>query len=461
MAGRCVSLAKSQYRVMGRHLRLISLLLLAVLTASVFVTDAHAARLKPKRHRLVHHALVLPHHGYSSIVIDAATGQVLSEDNADAPRYPASLTKMMTLYLVFQALDSGKLTLDTKLSVSKHASEQSPTKLGLRPGERIAVRDVILGMVTRSANDAAVVAAEALGGSEQHFGEMMTAQARKLGMTSTTFDNASGLPDPLNITTARDLARLSRALIRNYPKYYAYFSTPEFTFAGQRITNHNHLMSWYEGADGIKTGFISAAGFNLAASAVRDNHRLIGIVLGGPSPFARDKYMAKLLDAGFAETGTGLPEVREASAVVPAPETQQPLPPVARAAKIAQANARKTKRRHVGVDTAVASNSTPRRAMHDFDHGWAIQVGAFNRIEGAKKAAESAAELAPVQLTEAGIEISSLRNHKRSAVHRARLMGLTAAQAREACHILVKKDRDCLVLSPSDLHSASTRVAIN
>lgn len=447
---------------MGRHVRSLLLILLAVLlTASVSIRNAQAARPKAKRHHQGHHVLVLAHGGYSSIVIDAASGQVLSEDNADAQRYPASLTKMMTLYLVFQALDSGKLTLDMKLPVSQHASEQSPTKLGLRPGEQVAVRDVILGMVTRSANDAAVVAAEALGGTEEHFGQLMTEQAHRLGMTNSNFHNASGLPDPLNITTARDLSRLSRALVRNYPKYYAYFSTPEFTFAGQRVTNHNHLMSWYEGADGIKTGFISAAGFNLAASAVRDNRRLIGVVLGGPSPFARDKYMAKLLDAGFAgTTAPSLPEVREASAVAPAPETEVPVPPAAEAAKIGQATARKTKRRHVAIVTAAATPApASRKPARNEEHGWAIQVGAFNRIEGARKAAEAAAELAPVQLTDAGIEISSLKNHKRGAVHRARLMGLTAAQAHEACHILVQKDRDCLVLSPSDLHGVSTRTA--
>ncbi len=460
MAVRWVPSVKLQYRVMGRHTRSL-LLLLAALTATLWITDADAARPKRQHH---HKVLVLAHHGYSSIVIDAATGAVLSEDDADAQRYPASLTKMMTLYLVFEALDQGKLTLDTKLTVSKHAAEQSPTKLGLRPGEQIAVRDVILGMVTRSANDAAVTAAEALGGTEEHFGQMMTEHAHRLGMANTTFDNASGLPDPLNITTARDMARLSRALIRNYPRYYTYFSTAEFTFAGQRITNHNHLMSWYEGADGIKTGFISAAGFNLAASAVRDNRRLIGVVLGGPSPFARDKYMAKLLDAGFAGSAPSLPDVREASAIVPAPQIQAPTPAVAREAKIEQAQARKTKRRHVGaVQTASTTPAAPssRKAARDTDHGWAIQVGAFNRIDGARKAAESAAEMAPVQLTEAGIEISSLKSHKHSAVHRARLMGLTAAQAREACQILVRKDRDCLVLSPVELHGTSTRIAIN
>lgn len=449
MLGRSVLSTNSQYRVMGRHVRPFTIVL-AVLAASLWFTHAHAAR--PKRP----HLQIL--RGYSSIVIDAATGAVLSQSNADAERYPASLTKMMTLYLVFGALHSGKWTLDTKLPVSVHASEQSPTKLGLRPGDQISVKDVILGIVTRSANDAAVVAAEGLGGTEGNFAQLMTAQARKLGMMNTHFDNASGLPDPLNTTTARDLARLSQALIRDYPQYYGYFSTPEFTFNGQKIMNHDHLISWYQGADGIKTGFINAAGFNLATSAVRDGRRLIGVVLGGPSPYARDHYMAKLLDAGFAGTAPtpALPDIREASAVV-----KSPVAPDARAARIAQAKAKKTKRRHVGALDVAATTAVRDRVGRDEEHGWAIQVGAFNRIDGARKAAEAAAEIAPVQLTDAGIEISSMRNHKRSAVHRARLMGLTAAQAHEACHILVQKDRDCLVLSPADLHGVTTRLAIN
>ena len=446
-----------------KHVRSLLLVIIAVLTVTVWTSHADAAR--PKRHRLLETL-----RGYSTIVIDAQSGAVLSEDNADAERYPASLTKMMTLYLVFDALQSGKVTLDTKLTTSAHAAEQSPTKLGLRPGEQIAVRDVVLGMVTRSANDAAVVAAEGLGGTEEHFAQMMTDRAHRLGMTNTNFHNASGLPDPLQTTTARDISRLSRALIRDYPQYYTYFSTPEFTFAGQRITNHNHLMSWYEGADGIKTGFINAAGFNLAASAVRDGRRLIGVVLGGPSPFARDRYMAKLLDAGFAGNAPTSSDIREASAMVPAPSAPSPTPQSsaqgaranARAVKLAQAQARKTKRRSVGVETvAAATPGSFNRPTRDTDHGWAIQVGAFNRIDGARKAAEAAAELAPVQLTEAGIEISSLKSHKHSAVHRARLTGLTEAQAHDACQILAHKDKDCLVLSPADLRGRSTRMAIN
>jgi D-alanyl-D-alanine carboxypeptidase len=429
------------------------LILLVALTAGVVASPpADAARLKR------HHALVLSH-GYSSIVLDAATGAVLHEDNADAQKYPASLTKMMTLYLVFQALDTGKLTLTSRLAVSAHAANQSPTKLGLRPGETIAVRDVILGMVTRSANDAAVVAAEALGGTEEHFAELMTAQAHRLGMNATNFHNASGLPDPLQVTTARDLARLSRALIRDYPRYYGYFSTAEFTYAGQRITNHNHMMSWYEGADGIKTGFISAAGFNLAASAVRDNRRLIGVVLGGPSPVARDRYMGRLLDAAFAGTTPDLPEVREAAAApVPGGKRQKAVQ-----LAINEVKASKTKRRHSETDAVVPAGASTvalaRKGGSDEAHGWAIQVGAFNKADAARRAAQTAAKLASLSVAE--VEVSSLRHHKRSVVHRARLMGLTDEQAQNACRVLARKDRDCLVLSPTDLHGPSVRLATN
>jgi len=431
-----------------------SILILVTLIASIgWIVNADAA--KPRRH----HALVLAR-GYSSIVIDAATGAVLQEDNADAQKYPASLTKMMTLYLVFEALDSGKLTLNSRLPVSVHAANQSPTKLGLRPGETVAVRDLILGMVTRSANDAAVVAAEGIGGSEEHFAEMMTQRAHKLGMSRTMFHNASGLPDPLQMTTARDLARLSRALIRDYPKYYVYFSTPEFTYEGQRIANHNHLMSWYEGADGIKTGFISAAGFNLAASAVRDGRRLIGVVLGGPSPVARDHYMGRLLDAGFAGTAPQT-DIREASATT---RTKIVKPT---AVAMAEAKAKKSKRRPAETEIAETATAslTPvslnRKGAADEERGWAIQVGAFNKVDGARKAADAAKKLAPAQLTAANVAISSLKSHKRSAVHRARLMGLTADQAHDACGIIVKNDRDCLILSPTDLRGPSVRIATN
>lgn len=253
------------------------------------------------------------HAGYAAIVIDAATGKVLEQVNADQRNYPASLTKMMTLYFAFQALKSGRLKLDQPLPVSALAASRAPTKLGLRRGETITLRDCILGMVTKSANDAASVVAEAIGGSESHFAEMMNAQAALLGMGGTHFDNPSGLPDPRNVSTAHDLARLSMALYRDFPQYTHFFATREFTFRGHIVSGHNHLMYRYPGMDGLKTGFTDASGFNLASTAVRNGHRLFGVVLGSRTAAVRDDLMAKLLDDGF-EGRTTSPELVAAAA---------------------------------------------------------------------------------------------------------------------------------------------------
>jgi D-alanyl-D-alanine carboxypeptidase len=258
----------------------------------------------------------------AAIIMDAATGAVLYEDDADEPRYPASLTKVMTLYLLFEALDAKRITLDTRFPVSARAANQDPTKLGLRPGETIAVRDIILGLVTKSANDAAVVAAEGLAGSEPEFARQMTEKARKLGMANTTFRNASGLPDPQQKTTARDLAVLARAIIKTFPHHYHFFDTPSFSYKGITHANHNRLNNWYEGADGLKTGYIRASGFNLVTSAKRDNRRLIGVVMGGISPGSRDQEMARLLDAAFARNDNET-IIRHASAPRAKPEAKQ------------------------------------------------------------------------------------------------------------------------------------------
>src|SRR6185312_5825407 len=212
------------------------------------------------------------------------------------------MSKLMTLYLAFEALESGRITLQRTFPVSAHAESMSPTKLNLIAGQKITVEDLILSMVTLSANDSAVVLAEGLGGSEDRFGQLMTRKAHQLGMVNTNFRNSNGLPDPGQISTARDLAILCRALIRKFPQYYHYFSVREFTYNGIEHANHNHLMSRYEGMDGLKTGLTNASGFNLAASAVRGGRRLIGVVFGGISAVQRDDHMAALLDAGFAKT---------------------------------------------------------------------------------------------------------------------------------------------------------------
>jgi D-alanyl-D-alanine carboxypeptidase (penicillin-binding protein 5/6) len=236
---------------------------------------------------------------YASIVVDAKTGEVLYEQNADAHRYPASITKIMTMYLTFEALADHRLSFDDRLTISPHAAAQAPSKVGLRPGQTISVRDAMDAIAVLSANDMAVAMAEKLGGTEAHFAELMTAKARQLGMTNTQYVNANGLPDNRQLTTARDIATLSRAVLRDYPQYYAFFSTREFSYAGRTTKNHNHLLGSMPGVDGIKTGFTNASGFNLAASAVRDDRRLIAVVLGGSSTASRDLHVEDLLDAGF------------------------------------------------------------------------------------------------------------------------------------------------------------------
>jgi D-alanyl-D-alanine carboxypeptidase len=237
----------------------------------------------------------------SSIIVDGNTGQVLQASNPDALRHPASLTKIMTLYLLFERLDAGKIKLDTPLKVSEHAADQDPTKLELKPGQSIAVEDAIKGVVTRSANDAAVVIAESIAGSETEFAKLMTQKAHALGMSHTTYVNASGLPDDDQITTARDQALLGRAIQERFPRYYKYFSTRSFVFHGEAIGNHDHLLGEVDGVDGIKTGFTLASGFNLVTSLHRDGRYIVGVVLGGRSAGERDAHMRELISEHFKE----------------------------------------------------------------------------------------------------------------------------------------------------------------
>ncbi len=240
---------------------------------------------------------------YASVVIDAGSGTILSAASADEARYPASLTKMMTLYMLFDALRDRRVSLDQMVPVSPWAASMSPTKLGLTPGSAITVEQAILGLVTRSANDAAAALGEMLGGDEDRFAQMMTLRARALGMTRTTFRNASGLPDLDQVTTARDMAILARHLVQDHPSYYRYFSVPAFVFRGRTILNHQHMLETYPGADGLKTGYIRDSGYNLVTSAVHGDTRLIGVVLGAANSMERDQHMAMLLDAGFDRTG--------------------------------------------------------------------------------------------------------------------------------------------------------------
>ncbi len=287
MAGFGCHQRKQLQRWQGPGRRLWRLLLPASLVFAVLATKPGHAQIGSAR--------------YSSIVVDATSGNVLEDVNADEPRHPASLTKLMTLYLTFEALRDRRLELDQDVPVSAHAASMEPTKLGLLPGARLTVEQAILGLVTKSANDAASALGELLGGSEDRFAQMMTLRARALGMSHSTFENASGLPDPDQWSTARDLAILARHLIDDFPVYYRYFSTPSFAWHRQIIFNHDNMLRSYPGADGLKTGYTEASGHNLVTSAVRGGVRLVGVVLGAQTNGERDIHMASLLDHGFEQ----------------------------------------------------------------------------------------------------------------------------------------------------------------
>jgi D-alanyl-D-alanine carboxypeptidase len=285
-------------------LRVCALGLITFTTAILISSEsAEARRYKHRRH---HHHVVRESYSpqFSSIIVDGNSGAVLSSNNPDGIRRPASLTKIMTLYLLFERLDAGKMKLDTEMEVSEHASEQAPTKLGLKPGQTLKVEDAIKGLVTRSANDAAVVIAEAIAGDEDEFAKLMTRKARALGMSKTTYRNASGLPNDEQLTTARDQATLGRAIQDRYPRYYRYFATTVFNYRGQSIRNHNRLLGNVEGIDGIKTGYTRASGFNLVSSMRRGNRHLVGVVLGGRSGGSRDATMRNLLAENLDKAAT-------------------------------------------------------------------------------------------------------------------------------------------------------------
>jgi D-alanyl-D-alanine carboxypeptidase len=293
--------------------------LLATLTIAGGGWDQAEAR--SVRPRAIHGPNYRP--PYAAIVIDDKSGQVLHEDHADEPRHPASLTKIMTLYLLFEQIEAGTFKLDTQLPISTQAAIQNPTKMGLKANQTVKVEDAIKGLVTKSANDAAVVVAEALGGSEEEFAKLMTLKARMLGMSSTTYVNASGLPAMEQITTARDQALLGHAIQHRFPVYYQYFATPSFLWRGAEMRNHNNLLGNVRGVDGIKTGYTEASGYNLVCSVRRDDRHIVAVVLGGTSNAARDTRMRQLIEANItlASTQRTAPIVVEGKELDSAPVT--------------------------------------------------------------------------------------------------------------------------------------------
>ena len=390
---------------------------------------------------------------YASIVVDAKTGEVLYASRADSPRYPASITKVMTLYLAFEALASGKIQLDDPVLFSPRAAAQSPTKLGIRAGDSITVSEAMQGMVTRSANDAAVALAEKLGGTEQRFATLMTLRAQELGMVNSHFANASGLPDSRQITTARDIAILSRAVMRDYPQYYRLFSTKDFQFRGQSIRNHNGLLYRMDGVDGLKTGFTNASGFNLAVSAVRDNRRLIAVVMGGPTTATRDKIAEGLLLTGFdvmtrrahGEQITVAQNFFEPPALAAAPTPSMTQGDSDAGMRIVMASStpptRTSKIQIVEPKTVPKLNGKEKAQAGG---RWTVQVGTFNNRSDARE------QLAIVE-KKYGKHFDDARAlaEKDDGKFRARFAGMSEADAKDACKALKAKKQPCLVMAPS------------
>lgn len=354
------------------------------------------------------------HAGYASIVVDGDTGEVLRARNADTRNYPASLTKMMTLYMTFEALGDGRWTMNKRLKVSKRAVGQPPSKLGLKVGETITVKQAILALVTKSANDVATVLGEALGGTEWEFAQDMTRTARSLGMKKTSFSNASGLPNRRQLSTARDMATLALALINRYPQHYHFFAAESFTFRGKKYGNHNNLLGTYRGVDGVKTGYIRASGFNLVASAERKGRRVVAVVFGGKTAKRRDRHMAGLLDKGFTRVAALDKErggVRLAS--VPPPPPRRP-----------------------GTKVIV----------HNIEGDWAIQVGAYGRIATAELALREA-ESKVAHLLEGSIAaLTPVTSSRGKMLYRARFLGLEHPAARKACRTLKSSRMPCAVI---------------
>ncbi|WP_458095143.1 D-alanyl-D-alanine carboxypeptidase family protein [Roseomonas sp. WA12] len=370
---------------------------------------------------------------YAAFVQDADTGEVLSAERADAARHPASLAKMMTLYLAFEALRRGRVTEKTFIRVSRHAASRPPSKLGLRPGSTITVQEAMMALVTKSANDAAAALAEHLAnGSEAAFAGLMTRKARAISMSRTTFRNASGLPDRAQVTTARDIALLSRRLIRDFPERYAYFSASGFDWRGRYIGGHNRLLTTYEGADGIKTGYIDASGYNLAASAVRDGRRLVAVMFGGATGTARDAHVMALLDHGFETVnpaaGRTMMAARGGLRLVGLAQAAPPLrPPVPRVVP----------QRQVVAHTAAPHTSRP-TATGASAHGWSVQLGAYTgRVAAQAVARRAASRGGAVQVRRVRVRSSWL--------WRARVVGLAHQQARRVCRAVRS---ECVVISP-------------
>ncbi|MBB4576190.1 MULTISPECIES: D-alanyl-D-alanine carboxypeptidase family protein [Rhizobium] len=403
--------------------------------------------------------------GNASLILDARTGKVLAAENADTLNHPASLTKMMTLYLTFEALKRGRIAWDTPIKMSKYAAARPPTKLGVKAGGTITVREAVYGMIVKSANDAAAAMAETLGGSESGFARMMTAKARQLGMSRTVFVNASGLPNSSQVTTARDMSTLGVALMKHYPNEYRLFSMASFNFRGKTVRGHNNLMYRYQGMDGIKTGYTNASGFNLVSAVKDGNRRVVGVVLGGRTARSRDAKMAALLDRylGRASGGArlmasvGAKEAVEVASAADASDVPVPLnaprsagdaaPNGLGANSLAYADdAVVPLERPAAMDEILAAGKTVKPSAEKADGTWQIQISAAPSADAAR------ALLAQAQ-SEGGAPLVSASPYTEAVgtgankIYRARFVGFASKDAAvSACDALKQRSYDCMLL---------------
>ncbi len=401
------------------------------------------------------------HAKYASFVIDVNTGKVLHQKNATTRNYPASLTKMMTLYMLFDALESGKVSKKTKITFSKRAASRPSTNLRVAPGYKINVDTAIKALVVRSANDVATAVAEHLGGTEAKFARAMTRKARRIGMKRSHFKNASGLPNRGQLSTAKDMAILSLALQEDFPQHYHYFSTKKFTYSGTTYKTHNRLLTRYNGTDGIKTGYTRASGFNIATSVKRDGHHLIGVVFGGKTGKSRDRHMQTLLNKSFAKL---TPRAAAKSTIIKAPipkkiitleEIQQEKiarPIISNGDK--QAYFAPILPKQNLHKTLILSSPNPVTLVQDFQTGnpkydgggWSVQVGAYYSLP---QATAFFSKLLPKVNSKKVESVILSQTSKRGSIYKPRLVGMRKSQAYNMCKQLKTQKLDCLVISPA------------
>lgn len=425
---------------------------------------------------------------FAAITVDAQTGRILFSRNADAQRYPASLTKIMTLYVLFEELAAGRMTLDTPLNISPHAASMQPSKLGLPAGSTISVENAIKALVTKSANDIAAAVAEGVSGTESEFAQRMTETARRIGMTRSQFRNASGLPNRQQFTTARDMATLGLRIQIDFPQYYPYFSLRSFTFRGRSYRNHNRLLGRFDGTDGIKTGYTRASGYNLTASVRRSGRHVVAVVMGGRTGSSRNQYMTSMLTraldrlepttsvniaslAGMPPDMTApirdsypLPTPKpgtEGEALVAEAETAaetQTVPAVPDTPDVAVANLAEqpSVTRPTVLDPQEAEGAAdieadvvqPAAATPVNDPtAWTIQIGAFSSEQDAMRRLETAQQLGLTQLaSKNGFTVAHSTEER--VIYRARFGGFEQSEARTACRQLIRRSINCFPLAP-------------